>query len=409
MSRDKIYELIATVLGFIGLGVAWKLLEIHMNLASGQSSMQSNCLIGAASSCEEVALSSYSQIGPVPLAAVAMGFYAALLILLLWKLVIEPNKKELGQIVFNLSTLGLIVAIIMASISTFALSKFCAWCAMLWAVNILLWPLSFKIANYGFGALISGNLNSFAAEKNSMDQKSTYSWMGVAAGVFVLVTLLGTSIESNAIEKANRGGLDRAIRKYNGAQPIFVDPKVMADGPNVKGVSQDKAVLSIVKFSDFQCPACKMAAQAMKPFFLKNKDKVRFVYRNYPLDTKCNPGGGSHAMACDAAYAAVCAGKQDKFYEMHDMLFDGNRELTNAYIKDAAKLIGLDEAKFDACIKDDATKKEVEQDVAWGESIQLRATPTFIVNGRKVEGGFTLMQWEALLQGVEKARAKAGR
>ncbi len=112
-------------------------------------------------------------------------------------------------------------------------------------------------------------------------------------------------------------------------------------------------------------------------------------------------------MACDAAYASICAGKEKKFFEMHDLLFDDYRELTATYLKDAAKMIGLDEAKFEACLKDPETKKQVEKEVAWGQSIELRATPTFIVNGRKIEGGFTPMQWEHLLRGFEKQRARA--
>lgn len=410
MSRDKLFEVLAAVFAAAGLGISYKLLQIHIGLTSGQTSMQSSCSIGGlgkGSSCEEVALSAYSQVGPIPLAALAMGFYAALFVLLLWKLVIEPNKKEISQIVFNLTSLGLIVAVVMAVISNVVLAKFCLWCAGLWGVNFALWIIGFKVAGHGFGALLSGNFVSFNAEAKEMNQSSMFTWMGVAAGAFALVTFLGAAVESNAVEKANRGGVDRAIRKFNAANVIFVAPEILADGPNVKGVSQDKAIISIVKFSDFQCPACQAAARAIKPFFLRHKDKIRFTYHNYPLDNACNEGGGNHHMACDAAYAAICAGKEGKFFDMHDMLFDADhRSLNKAYIKEAASVLGLDEAKFAACIESDETKARVKQQLAWGEAIQLRATPTFIVNGRKVEGGFTFMQWEALLKGLEKAKKK---
>lgn len=409
MPKKRTYELAFAILSALGAGISWKLLQIHTNLASGQSNLQGNCSIagfGTGSSCEEVALSAYSQIGPVPLAALALGFYVALGVLLFWKLVVDPQKREVSQVLLNLATVGLVVTVIMASISSFALAKFCVWCAGLWAVNILIWPLALKLAETNAGSALKANLQTFSGGKAEMDKNSLYSWLSIAGGVVALVTLLGTTIESNAIEKANQGGIDRSIRKFNGAPQIFVDPAVYADGPSVKGTSLDKAVLSIVKFSDFQCPACKGAAQAFKPFFLKHKDKVRFVYRNYPLDGSCNPHvpNGGHTMACTAAKAAICAGVQGKFYDMHDALFDGQTDLSKAFVAEAAKKIGLKVPDFESCLEDNSTVETLKADMNWGESIHLDATPTFVVNGRKIPGGFTMLQWEALLAGVEKAR-----
>ena len=137
------------------------------------------------------------------------------------------------------------------------------------------------------------------------------------------------------------------------------------------------AKVTVYEFSDFQCPHCKMAAPLLKEIVKSMGGKVRLVFKQYPLS--------GHLRARDAAIATVAAGKQGKFWELHDEIFANQERLEPADIDKYAKKIGLDMAKFKA---DRASKKvaaKVETDRAEGEKAEVDSTPAIFVNDRKYE------------------------
>jgi protein-disulfide isomerase len=112
------------------------------------------------------------------------------------------------------------------------------------------------------------------------------------------------------------------------------------------------------------------------------------------------PNGG-HVLACTAARAAICAGKQNKFWEMHDRIFDGQDSLSAPGIEQFAGAIGLDAGQYQACLKDPATEQQLQKEIQWGDLIQLQSTPTLIVNGRRLSGARSPQDLEALLKHLE--------
>lgn len=161
----------------------------------------------------------------------------------------------------------------------------------------------------------------------------------------------------------------------NAPEPPVVDVAA-ADNP-AKG--PENAPVTIIEFSDFQCPACRQAESKL-PDLLKQYDgKVRFVYRDYPL-TK-------HQDAFGAALAANCALQQGKYWEMHDLLFSSQTQgLKEDNLKTYAESLKLDMSKFDACRKDPKVSEEVHKDMQAGDDAGVNATPTFFVNGRMISG-----------------------
>ena len=156
-------------------------------------------------------------------------------------------------------------------------------------------------------------------------------------------------------------------------------PKVSGISPGddpVKG--PEDATVTVVEFSDFQCPACRQAHFRMPELFEKYGDKIKFVYRDFPLL-------GKHPDALPAAVAAHCAGDQGKYWEMHDKLFKSSRLKTDDFKAFAGEL-SLDSEKFEACLKDPAREKEVREDLADGRDYGVSSTPTFYVNGYLVVG-----------------------
>lgn len=154
------------------------------------------------------------------------------------------------------------------------------------------------------------------------------------------------------------------------------------------------AKVTIVEFSDFECPFCSHAADAVHEVEKKYAGKVRVVFRDFPLSF--------HANAKAAAIAANCAKEQDKFWPFHDQLFKNQKALEPTAFKTYARVAGLDGEKFDTCLASNPYAAEVEKDVKDGEALGVEGTPTFFVNGRPVTAGGSV---EGLSAAVEAALA----
>jgi len=153
-------------------------------------------------------------------------------------------------------------------------------------------------------------------------------------------------------------------------------------------VPRDGARVLIVKFNDFQCPACSHSYLAYKPILAKYEAQypgaVKMVLKDYPLNTMCNPASSMvHPSACDAAVAVRLARQQGHGPEMEEWFYTHQQQMTPPSVREAVRDIGH-VTDFDA--KYAATLELVKGDVALGNQLQIRSTPTFFINGVKVEG-----------------------
>lgn len=151
-------------------------------------------------------------------------------------------------------------------------------------------------------------------------------------------------------------------------------------------LGNSNAQIVIEEFSDFECPACQTAAPFVKSIITEFKDDVRFEYKHFPLNNECNSemSGALHLNACIAAYASECANDQNKFWEYHDYNF-ANKKVDEASLRSTASAIGLDMELFNACLDSRAKRNVVVADIQNGNSRNVNATPTFFVNGEKIE------------------------
>ncbi len=155
------------------------------------------------------------------------------------------------------------------------------------------------------------------------------------------------------------------------------DAKISADDDAVKGNAN--APVTIIEFSEFQCPFCGRFARDTLPSIIKDyvdTGKVKFVYRDFVV----------HSSSQKAQEAAECAGDQNKYWEYHDIVYQNQGALDDESLKKYATDIGLNIATFNSCFDSRKHKAEVEKDTAAGRSAGVSGTPTFFINGNKFVG-----------------------
>lgn len=144
----------------------------------------------------------------------------------------------------------------------------------------------------------------------------------------------------------------------------------------------ENAVLTIVEFSDFACPYCEKAYTVLRKITARYPGKVKIIFRDLPL----------HENSVDLAMAGRCAGEQGKFWEMHDLLFGnqnnlkttGNELKTTIY--SLAGTLGLNAATFDTCYTSKKYVSAISADFADADSLKLRGTPSWFLNGKLISG-----------------------
>ena len=195
-----------------------------------------------------------------------------------------------------------------------------------------------------------------------------------------------------------RGQVEEAMMKER-SQAVYdallaglrKDSKVDTTLPDVRPPAQDvtpavhsatfgppEAKVKIVEFSDFECPYCSRAAKGVDAVKKKFGDKVQFAYRHFPLSF--------HPAARPAAELSQCALEQDKFWALHDEIFDHQQELSPESLRGMAERAGLDMSKVDECLMSGRAAKQVDEDMAKATEIGVRGTPAFYINGRAFDG-----------------------
>lgn len=168
------------------------------------------------------------------------------------------------------------------------------------------------------------------------------------------------------------------LRQKSSVKVMLEAPRIAVkeEGNPAKGSAS--APVTIIEFSDYQCPYCKKGDDTVKQIFDVYGDRIRFVFRDYPLSF--------HANAQKAAEAAGCALEQGKFWEMHEKMFSNQGALDVPSLKQYATALGIDAAKFAECLDSNKRAAEVTKDLNDGMAVGVTGTPAFFVNGRLVGG-----------------------
>ena len=164
-------------------------------------------------------------------------------------------------------------------------------------------------------------------------------------------------------------------------------------GPDDHIQGPGDAPITLVEYGDYECPYCGMAYPIVKSVQRRLGDQLRFVFRHFPVES-------AHPHAMHAAQAAEAAGGQGKFWQMHDLLFENQRHLKIAHLREYAQRLELDMPRFIAEMDDEIYLQRVREHMAGGTRSHVRGTPTFFINGVIHDVSFGM---HALMDGVEAA------
>jgi protein-disulfide isomerase len=208
-------------------------------------------------------------------------------------------------------------------------------------------------------------------------------------------------VKDRIVQYLSQGGQQKAQvafverLKAEAQVEILLSPPRVAVAATGPSLGSEKAPVTIVEFSDFECPYCVKAEETVKQVMKEYEGKVRLVYRDFPLPF--------HPHAQKAAEAAHCAGDQGKYWDMHAALFSNQNALDTGDLKGHAKKMGLDAGKFDKCLDSGDKAKLVEENKKAGSDVGVSGTPAFFVNGIMITGAQPFSEFKTV---IDKELAK---
>ena len=178
----------------------------------------------------------------------------------------------------------------------------------------------------------------------------------------------------------------------------FQPYRIAFDNTDAPTIGKKDASITVVEFSDFQCPYCRGFVPNLKLIEKHYGDRVQIVYRQDPIPSL-------HPFAFKAAEASLCAHEQGKFWELHDAMFGDQTKLAVADLKQSARKLGMDGKKFDSCLDTGKYVERVQKDMAEAQRVGVKGTPAIFVNGVEIKGG--AVPFDVVAHAIDKELSRA--
>ncbi|MFN8392224.1 MAG: thioredoxin domain-containing protein [Bdellovibrionota bacterium] len=385
----------------LGLCVSLALVFHQTSVLRGYQTEKSFCDINETFNCDSVARSSYAMFLGIPVAGWAVVYYLLLLAVVMLR---APESDPEGRAksadaIVAFSFLSLPPSLFLIGIQHFIIQKYCILCLSLDLANVLVFGLALACPDRRLSflsSLKSGLLELFRMflrfDSRQGGVSSGLALIGVASCGLVLMALAPDVIERYYFAPKQQRSQDKIFLEpllKTWREAVVEKVPVMTEGPATEkdfSIGSPDALVTVIGFSDFECPFCKRTATYLEPFVRQNSKQVRYILKNFPLDQACNPAitTKKHEYACKAAMMARCAGLEgdEKFWKMHDELV-ALENFSDDSLKVLEKKVGVDESAFAACMEDPATKARVSDDAKLGNTLQVTSTPTIFINGKR--------------------------
>jgi uncharacterized membrane protein/protein-disulfide isomerase len=363
----------------LGLGASGTSTVVHYRLLTDLG-YTSFCDLNTAVSCTQAYLSQYGSFLGVPVAPLGMLYFAFVLIMTaMTRRASSPAHDSAPAYIFAASTVALAFVLYLAWASYFVLEIFCILCAITYVSVVAIFAISGGASALPMTKLPSRALRDLRTLLATPAALVTALLFATAA-VTLLVAFPRESLAEQAAQEVELPPVTDAERAKL-AEWWDMQPKV--DLP----IPDNGAKVLVVKFNDYQCPACKLTHDVYKGLLNKYTagGQVRYVVKHYPLEPECNPNapGGNHYASCEAAAAVIMARAKGSSSKMEDWIFAnfGPPLLTPARVKEAARdVAGIQD--FDAQYP--RAIEEIKTDAGLGKLLNVIETPTFFIAGRRL-------------------------
>jgi len=360
------------IVGF-ALALALELTRLYVQVRTDPS-FESVCALNNKVNCLTVAESGYSAFLGIPVSIWGTAGYLAMIAACLFSF---SRRKQLRAsatgVLFGLSLFAVFTSITLFYISEFVIEVVCPYCVATYAANLVLFILVVLMLR------ADGGFKSFSVLEAGLKTpfRLILQTAVVPAVLFLLLALpvLGFKTLYSDIQPALPTG------------PDGLRVGMTEDGHPWIGASQP--LLTIMEFTDYECPHCRRAHFRMRGLLPKYNDQIRLVHRHLPLDHKCNEivTRPFHKCACQFARYTVCATEQGKFWEMNDYLFNLPRKHDCPGPEEVIRETGLNHEAFNECLDSGRADECIENDIKCCKELGIHATPTYLCEDEKFVGG----------------------
>jgi protein-disulfide isomerase len=329
--------------------------------------------------------SRFGSFAGVPVAVFGLLFFVFVLFLIAWSAKSAVTRDNLAGYLFAASTIGLAAVLYLGYASFFILGAVCLACLTTYVAVIGLFVTSGVSTRQPMTKLPA----RFAKDRAALTAGAMFAAAAVAA-IALFPEQRVTAAASEPAPAASTASAPQASIPAANASQIEQLEQYLAQQPRVPVVvPTDGAAVVIVKFNDYQCPACGQTYRDYKPVLAKwaaqAPGKVKFITKDYPLERECNQSVSQdlHPGACEAAVAVRLAREQGRAEAMEDWLFANQPAMTTQTVKNAAATVGQVK-DFDSRFA--GTLELVKADIAQGAQLKISGTPTFFMNGMRLPG-----------------------
>jgi protein-disulfide isomerase/uncharacterized membrane protein len=385
------------LLSFAGAGIGLMLTSYHLSQGKDPWKLFQVACGADGGGCAEVLSSGWAVLpGGIPLAALGFIYFGGLC---LWYLIVGLANRR-GRfwqgLPFAAQIAGALASLFLAGVMLTQIHAICWWCLLSHVINFALLFVAWK---------------AWPRDDGYSNESARPGARLALAGLLLVIALAALTLQRIILEQAK--GLTRQANEY--ARTFYEDadlqryrllrqqPRPVAVRPDDPVRGNPSAPHTVVVFSDFQCPGCRGFAEFSERELLPRfGNRLRLVYKHFPLEPECNPGlqHTVHPHACEAAFAAEAArelGGSAAFWKMHDLLFARQGGLEQGPWAELGGLVGLDGAAVAQRVARRADLDRIVQDGQLGRTVGIDRTPTIFFDGRPLDDWSRLEIWQALL------------
>ena len=371
-------------LSFLGIGVCGYLVFLHLGLLRGELLGGAVCSGSGVLNCHAVTAGSWGSVLGMPLAFWGLLGYLAViaLSLLAWQ---SPEWAARAlTLIFCLALLFVAVDVVLLGLMVFVIQFYCLFCLLTYVVNLSLLVVSARSLAFPWPQALRHVGTSLAALMPSRQRPVTGLFLGLM--IVGAIGTVGAHTATLFVSQGAFGALRKQLREF-----ISKQPRVNLSTEGDPTIGPSNAPIQVVEFSDLLCPACQRASKLSRIIVANHRRDAQFIFKHFPLDTSCNDKVNRivHPGACRVAAASECAHLQGKFWAFHDFVFEGSHAYNPTNLDADITRLGLDLPRFHACMDSGQGMEAVKRDIVEAGKIGVQSTPTYVVNGLPVAGGFS--------------------